>query len=270
MPYATFDSLVLRHRVWFFVLGHPGHELRAYHVLERVRPIVSVLTDGSGSGSEPRITDSASLITRVGGQPASVFGAMTDRAAYEALMAGDARAFLRVADALTDALIGVDATAVVIDAAEGYNPVHDICNWIGRAVIARVIAAGRDIDAFELDLIAHPDGDGDGVRVPLDDGAFARKLEAIGQYRALAGEAAAAFERYGRDAFRVEFLRCLPPARLRRATWMPFYERVGEERVRSGQYSDVLRYGRHVRPVLAALDSAGVRSDADARRPTHQ
>src|SRR6185503_2971693 len=130
---------------------------------------------------------------------------------------------------------------------------------------ARVRAAARDVDAFELDLVGHPDGDGDGIRVALDDDAFARKLEAVARYRALAGEADAAFERYGRDAFRVEFLRCLTPTRLRRATWMPFYERMGEARVRAGHYASVLRYGRHVRPVLEALDRTGAESHADAR-----
>ena len=34
---------------------------------------------------------------------------------------------------------------------------------------------------------------------------------------------------------------------------MPYYEQVGEARVRSGLYTSVLRYGSHVRPVIDAL-----------------
>ena len=44
---------------WFRILVHPGHELRAYHFLERVCPFVAVMTDGSGSNGTPRVDDSA-------------------------------------------------------------------------------------------------------------------------------------------------------------------------------------------------------------------
>ena len=36
----------------------------------------------------------------------------------------------------------------------------------------------------------------------------------------------------------------------------PYYEQVGEARVRSGLYASVLRYGSHVRPVIDALLAA--------------
>jgi len=43
---------------WFLILAHPGHELRAYHFLERVCPFVAVMTDGSGSIGTPRVDES--------------------------------------------------------------------------------------------------------------------------------------------------------------------------------------------------------------------
>ena len=268
MKRTTLEDLARRHQIWLFLVGHPGHELRAYHILERVRPFLAVITDGSGSTATSRIADTGALITGLGGKPASVFGSLTDRQAYEALMTGNATTFLRLVDTLVDEVRASGTTALVVDAAEGYNPVHDVCHWMGRAVAERAGTAGR-IEAFELDLVGHPDGDGNGVRVNLDDAAFGRKLHAVEHYKALAGEASAAFGHYGVDAFRVEFLRRLEPAPIPPATWVPHYETVGEDRVRTGQYTSVLRYGKHVRPILEALET-GALPDADATRPAYQ
>ena len=239
-------------------------------MLERVRPSVAVLTDGSGSASTSRIGESRSVIDRIGGSPARVFGALTDRDAYDALMSGRTNRFGELVDAIADEVLAKDVTAIVIDAAEGYNPIHDVCHWIGRTAINRVVDRNRPIDGFELDLVGHPEGDGWGVRIALDGDAFTRKLAAIAAYPALAGEATAAFEQYGRDAFRSEFLRHVQPAPIPPASWIPYYETVGEARVRSGLYSSVLRYGLHVRPILEALTARGVHPDEDALRPAHQ
>ena len=267
---TTLDSLIARHPAWMFVVAHPGHELRAYHVLERVRPVVAVLTDGSGSTGTPRIGESRSLLDRIGGSPGAVFGSLTDRDAYDALMSGRTNRFAALVDAIADEVVAKDVTAIVIDAAEGYNPIHDVCHWIGRSAISRVVGQNRGVDAFELDLVGHPEGDGRGIRTALDGDAFTRKLAAIAAYPALAGEAAAAFEQYGRDAFRSEFLRHVDPAPIPPASWVPYYETVGEARVRSGLYPSVLRYGLHVRPILEALTARGVHPDEDALRPAHQ
>jgi hypothetical protein len=245
---------------WILVFAHPGHELRAYHLMERVRPIVAVLTDGSGSTTTSRVGDSRALVARGGARNGRMFGTLTDREAYAALMAVDAGPFLTQVDALADTLLAQDVRAVVVDAAEGYNPVHDVCHWIGRAATIRARQSGARIALFELDLIAHPDPPGDGVRLRLDDPAFARKLDAISRYEALRAEADAAFERYGRDAFRVEFLRRVVADGVRPPTWVPHYEEVGDARVREGRYASVLRYGSHVRPVIERLLESARRS----------
>ena len=100
---------------------------------------------------------------------------------------------------------------------------------------------------------AHPDGGGDGLRLQLDDHAFSRKLSAVRRYASLAGEAGAALERHGLDAFRTEFVRASTPLELQPSEHAPYYEQVGNDRLREGRYRSVLRYGDHVRPVLAAL-----------------
>ena len=117
---------------WFLVLAHPGHELRAYHFLERVRPSVAVMTDGSGADGTSRVDDSRALLERVGGRPSPVFGFMSDREAYAALMAADPRPFLPLLTTIADVLVRARVRVVVIDAAEGYNPARksSSSSWI--------------------------------------------------------------------------------------------------------------------------------------------
>lgn len=238
---------------WLLVFAHPGHELRAHHLMERVQPAVMVLTDGSGSTMVSRLEDSRALVDRAGGRAYATFGPLTDRAAYAALMDGDAGPFTAQVDVVARTLLTQDVQAVVVDAAEGFNPVHDVCHWIGVAATIRARLAGRRITLFELDLIAHPDPPGDGLRLQLDPPAFARKLEAISRYPALKAEAQTAFDRYGQDAFRTEFLRPVTIEEIPPPTWVPYYDQVGDARVREGRYASVLRYASHVRPVLEGL-----------------
>jgi len=246
---TLFDSGVS----WFLIFAHPGHELRVHHVLERVRPTVAVLTDGSGSTGTPRLDQTRELLANTGARLAPIFGLLTDRDAYAALMAASAKPFVDLRDRLASLLRMESATAVLVDAAEGYNPVHDICHWIGRAAVVLARRMGAHIDLFELDLVSHPNGAGSGLRLALDDQAFARKLQAVGHYHALVQEAGAAFDHHGRDAFRVEFLRGVVDAPVPSRSWVPYYEEVGETRVKAGQYASVLRYARHVRPVIETL-----------------
>jgi hypothetical protein len=109
---------------WVLVFAHPGHELRAHHLMERVRPSVVVLTDGSGSTTDSRLEHSRARIGQVGARSAATFGPLTDREAYAALLAADAGPFLAPVNALADTFLTDSVRAVLVDAAEGYNPVH--------------------------------------------------------------------------------------------------------------------------------------------------
>jgi hypothetical protein len=238
---------------WFFVLAHPGHELRAYHLMERVRPAVCVLTDGSGSDHSPRLDGSRALLARTGARPGALFGPLSDRQAYAALMAASDEPFEQYVDTLADLFVTAGKAAVLVDAAEGYNPVHDLCHWMGTAAARRARDAGAAIDLFEVDLVGHPEAAGPVLRLDLDDEAFARKLDATLGYDALKSEVESAFARYGREAFRTECLRRVNDAALPASSWVPYYEEVGNARVREGRYSEVLRYGAHVRPVIERL-----------------
>lgn len=236
---------------WALVVAHPGHELRAFHFLERTRPLVSVLTDGSGSVGVSRLADTTSLLDRTGATRDTLYGSFTDPEAYARLMARDGAPFVDAARRLSISFEHHGITAVLTDAAEGYNPVHDLCRIIAEAGVR--LLGDRQPSLFEVDLVGPPDSSGSGIRLNLDDEAFDRKLEAVRRYPVLGAEAASAFDRYGIDAFRTEFLRSAITGELAPDEHLPYYERVGNERVQQGRYRSVLRYGEHVRPVLAAL-----------------
>jgi hypothetical protein len=236
---------------WMVVVAHPGHELRVLEFIARTSPLVAVLTDGSASTGRSRLAQTTALLEEMGARPATVYGRFTDRDAYAHLMQGDSSPFLAAAIELSQAIRAHRITAIATDAAEGYNPVHDVCRVLAEAAAGLTSPVAPRL--CEFDLVGHPDGEGDGIRLRLDEGSFARKLDAIRRYTELAGEAQAAFDAYGVDAFRIEFLRRARPTSLAEISEVPYYERVGDERVRQGRYASVLRYGAHVRPVMAAL-----------------
>jgi len=249
------------------VVAHPGHELRVFGWMERARPVVCVLTDGSGSGGEGRLESTTAVLARTGARAGPVYGWMSDRAIYAAILEGDADRFRRLADDLAALLVEGEVDCVVGDAVEGYNPSHDVCRLVVNAALRLAgHALGRPIAAYDFVLVGAPDQCPEAVRaravwLRLDDGALARKLDAARGYPELAGEVEHALARFGEAPFRTE---CLRPVDLAdRYGWnaakTPYYETYGERRVAEGAYARVLRFGEHVRPLADALWSHGER-----------
>jgi hypothetical protein len=249
------------------VVAHPGHELRVHAWMEMSRPIVCVLTDGSGSTGEGRLESTSRVLERTGARSGSVYGRMSDGEVYAAIMDHDLDLFRRLADELSGALVAHGADCVVGDAVEGYNPSHDVCRLVINAAVRMAgRARGAPIPNYDFLLMGAPDECPEALRdaafqLSLDDGALARKLESANGYPEMAGEVEAAIARFGVAPFRRE---CLRPVDLAdRLGWTadepPFYERHGEKRVAEGVYDRVLRFREHVLPVAEALWSHSVR-----------
>jgi hypothetical protein len=249
------------------VVGHPGHELRVHAWMEIARPLVCVLTDGSGSSGEGRLESTTRVLERTGARAGPVYGWMSDRDIYTAILEHDLALFTRLADELSAALVESGATCVVGDAVEGYNPSHDVCRLVINAAVRMASRArGEPIENLDFVLVGAPDACPEELRartlqLTLDDDALARKLESANAYPELAGEVASALERFGAAPFRREFLR---PAPLdERFGWTaeekPFYEQHGEKRVAEGVYDRVLRFREHVVPIAEALWSHSTR-----------
>ncbi|HJQ84905.1 MAG TPA: hypothetical protein VKA21_12560 [Candidatus Binatia bacterium] len=243
------------------VIAHPGHELRVHGWLERARPRTFVLTDGSGRSGRSRLSSTSTVLDAAGAEPGPIYGRLSDRTMYAAILDGDVALFLALAEELAAAFARDGVDAVAGDAVEGYNPAHDVCRLLIEAAIdiART-ATGREIASFDFALAGAPDACADelrsrALRLDLDADAFARKHAAARRYAELADEVDVALDTNGAAAFRVELLRPVDrhAARHALAGASPAYERHGERRVAAGHYRRVLRYRDHVAPLAAAL-----------------
>ena len=237
------------------VVAHPGHELRLHHWLERARPRVFVLTDGSGSGAS-RIRSTLEVLAATGCTAGSIVAPFTDHEIYRMLLAGDVDRVLMTTLDLAEDFVEHEIRAVVADACEWYNPTHDLCSVMARLAAQR---AGVRIASYEYAVTGASDA---GEMLELDDAALARKTAAAHRYDALSTEVETLLQRVGVDALRREVLRpiaadVLPPV----PTSKPFYETHGESRVAAGRFSTVIRYEQHFRPFVEKL-IAGVRAAA--------
>jgi hypothetical protein len=249
-----------KHERTALVIGHPGHELRVHHWLERTRPVTFVLTDGSGHSDHSRIDSTTQVLAHAGARRGAIYGALTDRALYQAILRGDHTIFAQLAQDLAAALQRERATCVVGDAAEGVNPGHDVCRLLINAALALIArTGGRRVANMEFPVEGPPgecppEDRAQAVFLDLDDAAYARKLAAARAYPELAAELERVFDIHDAQAFRVE---CIRPVRygLDIATQFAHpcvYERYGETRVAAGIYRDVVRF-RDVAQVAAGL-----------------
>lgn len=241
------------------IVAHPGHELRLHGWLQRTRPWVGVLTDGSGHADRSRLDSTTALLHNVGARPLEIYGRFTDRALYVLLLAGDAKPFCQLAEELARALVTRRIQYVVSDASEGYNPVHDMCRVLTDTAVRLVeTRGGPHIDLYDFPLSERPDFPLAERRfapvvLHLDDEAFARKRAAAAAYDTLAGEIDSLLAQWGEEVFRLECLRLVKPWERWNRVEPPEYERIGSARIAMGRYQQVIRYWEHIAPLTDAL-----------------
>jgi hypothetical protein len=246
------------------MVGHPGHELRVYHWMETHRPLMCCLTDGSGLLETPRMESAARLLAKVGGLPGPLFGVASDKQVYRHILDGRADFFASMVDSLAQTWIAAEIEMVAGDAAEGFNPTHDLCRWIVDAAVDRVkFLTGRQLVNYEFVLEARPDACPAHLResaiwLQLDEKAIERKLAAALDYPELKAEVDMALKHFGVKAFALE---CLYPSNIRQmmAHWeheLPIYERHGRQRVGEGHYQTPIYYREHVLPIVSAIREA--------------
>jgi len=149
------------------VVAHPGHELRVLGWVRAVKPLVSILTDGSGHDqSQLRLTLSTHVLRSAGALYSSLFGLMTDREIYRAILDQNHVLFLELAESLATLLVENQIECVVGDAIECYNPIHDVCRLlIDRAVRGASQKTGTAIKNYASawsttqHRLMHPQGD---------------------------------------------------------------------------------------------------------------
>jgi hypothetical protein len=248
--------------------------LRVHHWVKLAQPIVSVLTDGSGRSGQSRLHATTEILNEAGARRGTIYGRWTDSNVYDAIRSGAAGEFSAIAQILAQDLIANEIDTIVADAAEGYNPSHDICRYLVDAVIEFIhMKTGRELRSFEFTLVGRPDVcpenlRADAIRVDLDDSAIARKIAAARGYSELQSEVEAAVAKFGERVFATEYL--LPAdaaaslARFREAP--PYYETYGEQQVAAGHYPEAIRFREHVEPLVYALrEELGIATLEDAR-----
>ncbi len=239
------------------VIGHPGHELLIHKWLEVARPMVFVLTDGSGRANQSRLASTTKILNQTGARCGNIYGRFTDTAAYAAMLNDDSQLFIELARELCEAFITEQIECVAGDAFEGYNPMHDVCRLvINAAVTAARRQTGNRIACFEFSSqpgCRNQLPQENATRHRLDDSAFARKIAAAKGYTELAGEVQTAVQQTPADQLRVECLWPVDPGAVVYRCNEPFYEQYGEQQVAAGYYDQVLRYRKHIAPLAAAL-----------------
>ena len=256
--------------------------MRVHRWLESVRPQVFILTDGSGATGRSRLGATTALLTECGAGQGRIYGRLTDLEAYRAILNRDFDLFMQLADELADALASQGVECVVGDASEGYNSIHDLCRIIiDVAVSMSRRASNRPIANFDFAVVGRPDLcaeelRSDAICLQLDAYAFTRKLNAARKYYpelldevmytvngieqgayylAHTDQGNPSIQVMTLDFFRTECLRPVRDGRNSSALsgGKPFYEIHGERQVAAGRYSQVIRFGEHMRPLADAL-----------------
>lgn len=257
------------------VVAHPGHELVVHGWLEIARPCVFVLTDGSGRSNQSRLSSTTKVLARAGATPGSLYGPLTDAAAYAALRNHEFEVFINFARELTAAFVSAQIDFVAGDALEGYNPMHDVCRLVVNAAVTGARRAhGHRIANFDFSLVNQTaalaaSAVAEEFTLQLDETALARKISVAQGYAELAGEVSSALGKASIDAFRVERLRPVDTERPESCghdgNEKPFYEQYGEKQVAAGHYTHVLRYDEHIAPLADAL-----RAEVGEERPENR
>jgi hypothetical protein len=180
---------------------------------------------------------------------------LSDAELYAALLSGHHQVLIDWAYALADDLRRREIQTVITDAAEGFNPVHDVCRAIARAA-RQAAGVGR---GYAYLLEGRPDTcpvgrDAGAMTVAGTEYELSRKHAAMAAYPEIQIEVQRATVAWGCNAFAREWIfRDDAPVDAPPDELPPAYERFGEMRVTAGKYSDVIRYESHVRPFLATL-----------------
>lgn len=225
-----------------------------YGWLRHAKPLVSVLTDGSGQRSAPRVAATAALLQSIGVSVGTIFGRLSDREVYRLILERNTALLGSFVTELAGGFTERGTKVVVCDAAEGYNPAHDLCRLIVGAAIA---TAQTDIRQYEYAVVGGPDSFDSldpGVEIlDLSEEVYEEKLRAARSYSTVLNDVGEMLARYGAQAFRRESFRPVDDWTQLISGEPPLYERLGAERVAAGGYTEVIRQEEHMIPLRDSL-----------------
>lgn len=225
------------------IIGHAGHELRVLKFIELFRPMVFVITDGSGSGGKSRIERTRKILEHYGCEISDVFGQNTDRDIYKAILQKDLTTFRMIHNAIFKAIKNANVTTVFGDACEGFNPTHDMCRYI---INSCVDLSGNTIKNYKIMLNGMYGSNLPGaITVKLSEEDKRNRQELINGYEEIKKEVEIAESKFGKEAFDTESLYEVAKSDHKYRTWKsdkPFYETYGEQKLKDGTYKEIIRF----------------------------
>jgi hypothetical protein len=235
------------------VVAHPGHELLLHGWISRNKPVVHVLTDGA-EHSATRLGRTIDLLRNLGATAGTIVGRLSDREAYAMILERNSALLVSLVTELAEQLQSDQPAMIVGDAAEGYNPVHDLCRLIAGAAISM---AGVSTKQYEYAVVNHPHAlETASIVIDLDEAEFAAKMASARGQAALLTDIEELLARHGADAYRREALCPVVDWTALGGDEPPLYEHHGEERVAVGRYTKVIRRREHMLPLRDALRAA--------------
>jgi hypothetical protein len=243
------------------IIGHPAHEVRVYEWMRLSKPSVYVLTSGSRSGDDrSRLEASRVVINETGAAFVTGWGGIKDRAIYGQILAAQHTDILQMTRNLSHGLIAQEVELVVADSWQFYNVVHDLTHLIARCAVklaerelGREIAFA-DYPVLPKQLAEHAPVSEDVLTLSLSEQQGAYKRSLAERIPHIAVDVAELVRTEGEHAFFQERY-ALPPSidqLIARPDFKPEYELYGEARVRTGIYTEVLRWS-HFSPIIDAL-----------------
>ncbi len=244
------------------IIGHPGHEIRCHGWMARLRPEVHVLTSGGGASRAGRTESTRRTVETAGARCGKLFGDFSDHEIYAFLLGADHTPLVTWTAALAAEIRRQEPRLLVTDMVEGYNSSHDLLAYLVDVAVTHAAAAGaKPTEVRSQPLIGRPDQAWEGRLRPvetlmLNNEEYERKMEAARGYPELSAEVELALLETGAEAFRCEAFYAMPRGEAlldALPSFPPYYETYGEEQVRRGKYSQVIRHREHLKPFVATV-----------------
>ena len=240
------------------IIGHPGHELRAFKFLKDSKPDVYILTDGSGHNNESRLHQSIKLIESLGATYKNTITPFTDKELYTIILAGDLDKIKHVKEQLFNSVVENNYTKIIGDALEGFNPTHDICRYIINGIVTKLETRNPSKSFLNYDFVLDKGSNNlskkenlQGFSLELSQMELELKIQAALNYPELRVEVEMAIERFGLSSFSWESYGKITDLN-QTINWksqIPYYEEIGKKRVASGAYTTCIEYEKHIKPI---------------------
>jgi hypothetical protein len=241
------------------IIGHPGHELRAFKFIKEFKPDVFIITNGSGSNNLSRINNSIKIIESLGAKYINLFDPFPDKIIYQLIREVNVTEIYKVKKILYDEIINKKYDMIIGDSIEGFNPTHDLCRYIINSIVKdSYTKANIEILNYSFDLDKAPNeisANNSMILFELNELELEQKINAAINYPELKFEVEKVLKLFSKEAFKHEYYSKVsdPDIIINWENSSPQYEKYGKERVNNGLYTEVIEFEKHMKPIAYSL-----------------